>query len=145
METRSLSDKQRWQFVNRSAATLSHIHSEEVPLVKLIEKAHEYCIKTRLGEDYMYKKSFAEKLILFNAKYFPFGVKPNEGNLDLYMYRKVKRLASPRFTPHAFSTYKPVEKIAFVMCQRACYKYLTKKIDTETFIEKLEQIRLIIF
>lgn len=149
METKSLSYKQSIQFFNFTQRTASHIHRDKSPLIELMNLACVYCTRIRLMDDTKYRQSLEVELYNFGAKYYPFGFKPNRNNIEynisvMSTMNKVRN-SYPRFTA-GFTPrdYKPIEKIAFIMSLRACYKYITGEISRDKFIDKLDGIRVII-
>jgi len=144
METRFLSFKQRVQFIRFVERTGSPIQRDKLPLLELMELSCIYCTQIRLMDSGGYKEPLKVKLSKFNAKYYPFGYKPGK---PFYPHISIDNIMDyPRFTVGlSRGGYKPIEKIAFIMCSRACYKYLIQKIDADSFIEKLEQIRTIVY
>lgn len=142
-----LSDKQRWQLLAFASKTQSYLPFNEVTFLELINLTINVCCSFKYHSGI--ESKFRNDLALFRQKYYPHGFKVNNRFMNNSKYSTVLSLKRPRFALGLDRTfvYRPIETIAFIMAQRACYRYIISEDNEENiqrFIDKLKQIAICI-
>lgn len=136
-----LSYKQHSQFVLFCTNAQSYLpHQDKMTFMDLLEIAYNYCLQM----DWKTKRQwYKEKLEKFHTRHYPKGVKLGKGNLKDDHLKYIDSVWRPRFANNpldACRPYREIERVAFLMTARACYKYLTNQ-NEDAFFSKLDEIR----
>lgn len=138
-----LEDKQRWQLVHFCEKTQPFLPFAEVVFLDLLQKAIDFsCIcRSNPYSKEEYKSEFREKLAEFIVRFYPNGYKGG-GSLTNNMLISIAKIKSPRYQMSVGfpSPYNPIEKVAFVKTQRACYKWLTSQNDPNCIDELIDAL-----
>ena len=147
-EASPLSGDQWCQLLSFTRRTQPYLPFKDLAFVELIDICALYCNRVWWNENGPVD-SLKRDLQKFKQKYYPYGFKINNKSLDSGQYKILYRLRSPRFRMAGGfpDPYNPMEKIAFVKTQRACYRWLTSlesEQSTDEFINKLGIIAMLI-
>ncbi len=124
-EAEPLLCNQHYQLIVFARKTQPYLPFKEIAFIELIKICALYCNRFWWNENGPVD-SLKQDLQKFKQKYYPYGFKLNNKSLDSEQYKMLYRLRNPRFKMGGFpEPYNPMEKIAFVKIQRACYKWLT--------------------
>lgn len=142
-----LSGDQYCQLIRFARATQPYLPFKEIAFIELIKICALFSSRFWWNEGGPVD-SLKKDLQKFKQIYYPYGFKINKNILSSEQYGMMYRLRNPRFKVLCLpEAYDPIEKIAFVKTQRACYKWLTSldnEQNTDAFIDRIKMIATLV-